>query len=257
MNSFSLAALQAWVGSLLWVMARVGGLCLTAPVLGATTIPARIRVGLVVMLTLVLLPLAPATRIDPLTAEGLSALVGQLLLGAVLGFVLKLMFEAVAAGGQLVSQSMNLGFAESVNPTEGGSTPVLGQFYTALVTLLFLAMDGHLRLVALLADSFQTLPPGATPIGPAGLHALVLSAAQLFAGAVRVALPAMTSLLVVNIGFAAISRAAPAMNLFAVGFPITVTLGMVVLWMALRSLPGAFGALEAGAWSLMRSLVGG
>ncbi len=79
---------------------------------------------------------------------------------------------------------------------------------------------------------------------------------QLFAGAVRVALPAMTSLLVVNIGFAAISRAAPSMNLFAVGFPITVSLGFIALWLSLRSLPGAFEALQSDAWSLMRNLMG-
>jgi flagellar biosynthetic protein FliR len=117
-------------------------------------------------------------------------------------------------------------------------------------------MDGHLRLVALLAESFRTLPPGAGAISPDGLHAVAAFGGQLFSGAVRVALPAMTSLLVVNMGFAAISRAAPAMNLFAVGFPITICLGFIALWLALRSLPGAFGALEESAWSLMRELLG-
>jgi flagellar biosynthetic protein FliR len=181
---------------------------------------------------------------------------GQVLIGAAVGFVLRLTFEAVAFGGQLVAQSMSLGFAEVVNPQGGGSSPVLNQFYLLLVTLLFLAMDGHLRLVALLDESFRTLPPGAGAISPDGLHAVAAFGGQLFSGAVRVALPAMTSLLVVNMGFAAISRAAPAMNLFAVGFPITICLGFIALWLALRSLPGAFGALEESAWSLMRELLG-
>jgi flagellar biosynthetic protein FliR len=142
-----------------------------------------------------------------------------------------------------------------VNPEGGGSTPVLSQLYMVLVTLIFLAMNGHLQLVALLAESFRTLPPGSGVIGANGMHAVVMFGAQLFAGAVRVALPAVTSLLVVNIGFAAISRAAPSMNLFAVGFPITITLGMVVLWLSLPSLPGAFESLTNDAWSLMRDLV--
>lgn len=251
------ALLQPWIGALLWTLARVGGLCLVAPVLGAAVIPARIRVGVAVLLTLVLLPLAPPSAIDPLGAAGVAAMAGQLLLGALLGFVLRLAFEAVAFGGQLVSQSMNLGFAEVVNPTEGGSTPVLSQFHTAMVTLLFLALDGHLQLIALLADSFRLLPPGTDAVSAGGVHAVVAFGGHLFAGAVRVALPAMTSLLVVNLGFAAISRAAPAMNLFAVGFPITLTLGLVVLWLALRSLPGAFAALQDDAWALMRQLAGG
>lgn len=212
---------------------------MVAPVFGNTTIPARIRVAIVMLLTFVLAPLSPAT-VDPMSAQGVATMVGQVLIGAAIGFVLKLVFEAVAFGGQMVSQSMSLGFSEVVNPRGGGSTPVLSQLYMVLVTLIFLAMNGHLQLVALLAESFRTLPPGSGVIGPNGMHAVVMFGAQLFAGAVRVALPAVTSLLVVNIGFAAISRAAPSMNLFAVGFPITVTLGIVVLWLSLRSLPGAF-----------------
>jgi flagellar biosynthetic protein FliR len=192
-----------------------------------------------------------------MSAQGVGTMIGQLLIGASIGFVLKLVFEAVAFGGQLVSQSMSLGFSEVVNPEGGGSTAVLSQLYMVLVTLIFLAMDGHLQLVALLADSFRTLPPGTSTFGPNAMHAIVMFGTQLFSGAVRVALPAVTSLLVVNIGFAAISRAAPSMNLFAVGFPITVSLGIVVLWLSLRSLPGAFQSLTDSAWSLMHDLAGG
>lgn len=255
MKALDLAQLPVWLGSLLWAMGRIGGLCLVAPVFSSMVIPLRVRAAVVMVLTMVLAPLAPAT-IDPLSADGVATMAGQILIGAAVGFVLRLVFEAVSFGGQLVAQSMSLGFAESINPHGGGSSTVLSQFYLALVTLLFLAMDGHLRLIALLADSFRSLPPGTSAINLNGLQAVVGFGAQLFAGAVRVALPAMTSLLVVNIGFAAISRAAPSMNLFAVGFPITVSLGFIALWLALRSLPGAFDALQNQAWTLMRDLTG-
>jgi len=255
MTALDLAQLPAWLGSLFWAIGRVSGLCLVAPVFSATVVSARIRVGVVVVLSLVLAPLAPAA-IDPLSGDGVATMAGQVLVGAAVGFVLKLVFEAVSFGGELVGQSMSLGFAEVISPQAGGSSNVLSQFYLLLVTLLFLAMDGHLRLVALLADSFRSLPPGVPAIDANGLHAVAGFAAELFAGAVRVALPAVTSLLVVNIGFAAISRAAPSMNLFAVGFPITVSLGFIALWLSLRSLPGAFDALQDSAWSLMRNLLG-
>ncbi|HWU76141.1 MAG TPA: flagellar biosynthetic protein FliR [Rhodanobacter sp.] len=256
MTSLDLAQLPQWFGGLFWAMGRVGGLCLVAPVFSATVLSARVKIGLVLMLTLVLAPLAPTT-IDPLSGTGVATLVGQILVGVSVGFVLRLTFEAVTLGGQLVAQSMSLGFAEVVNPQASGSSTVLSQFYLILVTLLFLAMDGHLRLISLLADSFQSLPPGAPAISTASLHAVLGFASLLFAGAIRVALPAMTALLVVNIGFAAISRAAPSMNLFAVGFPITVTLGFVAVWLALPSLPGAFEALQSQGWSLMHQLIGG
>ncbi|KZC20579.1 MULTISPECIES: flagellar biosynthetic protein FliR [Rhodanobacter] len=256
MTALDLAQLPAWLGSLFWAVGRVSGLCLVAPVFSATVVSARVRVGVVVVLALVLAPLAPAA-IDPLSGAGVATMAAQVLIGAAVGFVLKLVFEAVSFGGELVGQSMSLGFAEVISPQAGGSSNVLSQFYLLLVTLLFLAMDGHLRLIALLADSFRSLPPGVPTIDANGLHAVVGFAAELFAGAVRVALPAVTSLLVVNIGFAAISRAAPSMNLFAVGFPITVSLGFIALWLSLRSLPGAFEALQDSAWSLMRQLFGG
>lgn len=256
MSGVDLAQLPVWLGGLMWAMGRVAGLFLMAPVFGASVLPARIRVALILLLTMVLAPLAPA-RIDPMTADGMATMAGQVLIGAAVGFVLRLTFEAVAFGGQLVAQSMSLGFAEVVNPQGGGSSPVLNQFYLLLVTLLFLAMDGHLRLIALLADSFTSLPPGTDAITSNGLHAVVAFGSQLFSGAVRVALPAMTALLVVNMGFAAISRAAPSMNLFAVGFPITICLGFIALWLALRSLPGAFASLQDSAWSLMHELIGG
>ncbi|HZX71189.1 MAG TPA: flagellar biosynthetic protein FliR [Rhodanobacter sp.] len=255
MTALDLALLPAWLGSFFWSLGRVSGLFLVAPIFSATVVPVRIRVGLMVVVTLVLAPLAPVA-IDPLSGAGIATLAGQVLVGAAVGFVLKLVFEAVSFGGELVAQSMSLGFAEVVNPQAGGSSTVLSQFYLLLVTLLFLVMNGHLQLIALLADSFHSLPPGTPAISVDALHAVVVFGAELFAGAVRVALPAMTSLLVVNIGFAAISRAAPSMNLFAVGFPITITLGFIALWLSLRSLPGAFEALQGQAWSLMRDLLG-
>jgi len=254
--TLDVAWLLPWLDRFLWALARVSGLCLLAPVFGASVIPMRVRLGVVVVLSLVLAPLA-STAPDVLDPAGMLGLVGQIVIGAATGFVLKLVFDAVQFGGGLVGQSMSLGFAEVVDPQAGGSANVLGQFYLVLVTLVFLAMDGHLRLIGLLADSFTSLPPGGPALDANGLHAVLAFGVQLFGGAVRVALPAMTSLLVVNIGFAAISRAAPSMNLFAVGFPITVSLGFIALWLSLRSLPGAFAALQGDAWGLMRRLLGG
>jgi flagellar biosynthetic protein FliR len=250
-----LSQLEGWVGGALWALARISGLMLVAPLLGSNMIPMRIRIGLTILLTLTLAPLAPLD-IRPLSAAGVAVLAQQILIGAALGFILKLVFEAVAFGGQFVSQAMSLGFAETVNPGVGGTTPVISQFYTMLVTLLFLVMNGHLQLISLLADSFRTLPVGGQGIGAEGVWGVLTFATHLFAGAVRVALPALTAVLVVNLGFGAISRSAPSMNLFAVGFPITICLGVLAVWLSLRALPGAFESLQVSAWTAMRQLIG-
>ncbi|UPG89003.1 flagellar biosynthetic protein FliR [Luteibacter aegosomaticola] len=250
-----LGQLEGWVGSACWAMARISGLMLVAPIFSATTVPVRIRLGITVLLTVVLAPLAPLD-IRPLSAAGVATLAQQILIGGALGFMLKLIFEAVSYAGQYVSQAMSLGFAEVVNPGAGGTTPVLSQFYMMMVTLLFLVMNGHLQLIDLLAESFRSLPVGQDGIGTNGLWGVLTFTTHLFSGAVRVALPALTALLVVNLGFGAISRSAPSMNLFAVGFPITICLGMIAVWLALRGLPSAWDSLTTDAWEAMRQLIG-
>lgn len=255
MTSAQLAAMLSWLGGMLWALGRVGGFCMVAPLFSDKVLPARVRVAVVVLLTLALAPLAPV-QMDLFSAAGVATMAGQVLVGCSLGFVLQLVFQAVSYGGNLIGQSMGLGFAEMVNPGTGASVPVLGQFYLVMVTLLFLAMDGHLQVIALLAESFRTLPPGGTGFDARMLFTVVSAGADLFSGALRVALPAMTALLLVNIGFAATSRASPSMNLFAVGFPISICMGFIALWLALRGLAGAYDALQAAGWSLMRQLVG-
>jgi flagellar biosynthetic protein FliR len=256
MTSAQLAALMSSLGGMLWALGRVGGFCMVAPLFSATVIPMRVRGAIAVLLTFVLAPLAPAQQLDLFSATGVATMVVQILIGGSVGFVLQLVFQTVSYGGMLIGQSMGLGFAELVNPTSGTNVPVIGQFYMVLVTLLFLAMDGHLQVISLLADSFRALPPGTGGVSDKTLFAVASSGADLFSGALRVALPAMTALLLVNIGFAATSRASPSMNLFAVGFPISICAGFIALWLALRGLTGAYSTLQAAGWVLMKHLVG-
>ncbi|HET7266968.1 MAG TPA: flagellar biosynthetic protein FliR [Oleiagrimonas sp.] len=255
--NFDLAQLQLLIAALLWPLARVSGLMLTAPVLGARTIPVRVRAGLALVLALVLMPLAPLPgKVDPLSVAALVTVMQQLVVGAAIGFALKLAFEALSMGGELVASTMGLGFAQVVDPQQGHSAPTLGQFYLLLATLIFLAMNGHLQLIALLATGMHGASwQAAMPSGDT-LWSLLAFASHLFAGAVLVALPAKASLLVVNLGFGAISRAAPSMNLFSIGFPISICLGFVAVWLGLRALPGAFDALQRAAFELARAISG-
>lgn len=255
--NYDLGQLQTLIAALLWPLARISGLMLTAPVLGARTIPVRVKIGLALVLTLVLMPLAPSPgKVDPLSVTALVTVMQQMVVGAAMGFALKLAFEAMSFGGELVATSMGLSFAQTVDPQQGGNGATLGQFYLLLATLIFLAMNGHLELISLLATGMHgaswqmAMPSGNT------LWSLVAFASHLFAGAVLVALPALASLLVVNLGFGAISRAAPAMNLFSIGFPISICLGFIAVWLGLRVLPGAFDALQRAAFDLVRAISG-
>jgi len=251
-----LARTADWIASAAWPLGRVSGLVMTAPIFAASAVPMRIRVALVVLLTVILLPLAPRdAAVAPLSLAGFGVTVVQVGIGAMIGFALRLVFEAVAFGGELVATSMGLNYASVVDPQHGNVTPVVGQLYTLLATLLFLVMDGHLALIRLLADSFATIPASASSLDASMFWQFASIASHVFAGALRVALPAMTAMLVVNLAFGFTSRAAPALNLFAVGFPVTLVAGFVFTWFALRGFPQTFVSMSDAAFAGVREIL--
>lgn len=252
------AQIEGWIGSVFWPFLRIGACLMVAPVFGASYVTARIRIVLAGALTVMALPMLPAPpAVAMLSADGIVTTVDQVLIGVALGFVLQLMFDALTLGGQILANGMGLEFAYNLDPLRGAETPTLGQFYTLVGTLVFLALDGHIALVETLVGSFHGVPVGPVGLSPAELHQVANWGGQLFLGALRVALPGMTALLVVNLAFGVTSRAAPALNLFAVGFPITLVFGFVIILLALPGLQTVVRDLIEAAFAFMRALTGG
>ena len=251
--------LEHWLLQLFWPFVRIGACFMIAPVFGAATVPARVRVVLAGGIAALVAPLLPAAPdISPLSGPGLLITVQQLLLGAALGFCLQLTFDAVTLGGQMLANSMGLSFAFNLDPQRGASssTPALGQLFTLLVTLTFLALNGPLTLLETLVRSFTTLPIGQAGLGAAGLHAVVSWGTELFAGALAIALPGITALMVVHLAFGVISRAAPALSLFAVGLPVSLVCGFLVVLAGLLAVQNTFIQELERAFGMLGSLIG-
>ncbi|MGQ0656633.1 MAG: flagellar biosynthetic protein FliR [Chromatiales bacterium] len=235
-----LALLQTW----LWPFVRVGALVTAAPIIGTRAVPSRVRLVLALGVTAVLVPGLPVPPpMDVFSAAGVAVTAQQVLIGVILGLSMRLIFAAVELAGQLFGQQMGLGFAAMVDPQSGNQVEVVSQFYALLATLLFLSLNGHLLLLHALADSFQTLPVGAAGITHAGLGVLLEWAGDLFTQAVIIALPAITVLLIVNFAYGILARSAPQLNILAVGFPLTILVGIGVLALALPNLPQHIGEL--------------
>jgi flagellar biosynthetic protein FliR len=219
-----------------WPFLRISALMLAAPIFSSNTITVRVRVLLAVMVAVLVAPLAPASQApDPLSAIGVLMALREVAIGLVMGFVMQLVFGAVVVAGHSVAMSMGLGFAMSVDPQNGVQVPVVSQLNVVLATLLFLAIDGHLMLIAAVVESFTLLPvAGSAP--PLSLFAnVVVLGSQLFASALLLALPALTAILMINVAFGVITRAAPQLNIFAVGFPVTILAGFLFMLLALPS----------------------
>ncbi len=255
--NFTGAELASWIGSFIWPLFRIGAFIGTAPIVGSAVVPMRIRLGLALLVTLVVAPLLPAVpAVEPLGVDALFITFQQLIIGIAMGFILRLTFNALELAGQTIGQLMGLGFAAMVDPNSGVQVPVLSQFYVVMTTLLFLSFNGHLIMIKMLADSFRALPVSTHGFGPDAVHSVVEWGTQMFAGAVMVALPAVAALLLVNIAFGVMTRAAPQLNVFAVGFPVTLLLGLLVLVIAMPDLPSQIERLSDAAFGMIRQLAG-
>jgi flagellar biosynthetic protein FliR len=230
-------ALAAW----LFPFFRIGALLMAAPVFSAASVPMRLRVLLALAVTILVEPLLPQPAgVDPLGATALVIVAQQIAIGIAIGFVLQLAFNALVFGGQVIAYSMGLGFAHLMDPQNGVQVPTVSQFYLIFATIAFLAVDGHLRLLALVVESFTALPIAADGITQNALWSLTLWGARLFADGLLMGLPVVAALLLVSIGMGMVSRAAPQLNIFAVGFPVTLGVGFVLMWVSLPQALGLF-----------------
>ncbi|WP_408733486.1 flagellar biosynthetic protein FliR [Pseudomonas sp. LS1212] len=243
-----------WVASFILPLFRVTAVLMTMPIFGTPLVPGRIRLYFALAITVVIVPGLPAMpEVRALDLSALMLIAEQIIIGALLGFSLQLFFQAFVIAGQIVAIQMGMAFASMVDPTNGVSVAVIGQFFTMLVTLLFLSMNGHLVVFEVLTESFTTLPIGSGLLvnhfwDLAGRLGWVLGAALLLV------LPAVTALLVVNVAFGVMTRAAPQLNIFSIGFPLTLVLGLVILWIGLADILNQYQPLASEALQWLREL---
>jgi flagellar biosynthetic protein FliR len=239
-----------------WTFARIGALLVAAPLFGARTVPVRVRVMLALLISATVFPqVAVPVDVEILSLAGFVLLAREIVIGFALGFLVQMLFGAVAMAGEIIAMSMGLAFASVVDPDRGVSVPVIGQYFVVMSTLLFLALNGHLALLALLIESFSILPPGAEGLNAAGFAELAGWAGRMFEAAMMVALPAATALLVAGVSMGLIARSAPQLNIFSVGFPLTLMLGIVALLFSLPLLAPQFEQLLQAALDTGRSVV--
>ena len=253
---FTEAQLSAWLAAFMWPLLRVSAMIAAAPIFSSRQTPRRLRVGVALLLSFILMPLIPPPPVvEVFSPEALLIAAQQVLIGLAMGFVMQMVFGALVFGGQALAYSMGLGFASMMDPQNGVQVPVLSQYYIILATLLFLILNGHLFMIETLAQSFCTMPIAVDGITQANLRDIVLWASRMFTGGLLIALPAIAALLLVNLGMGIITRAAPQLNIFAVGFPMTMMIGFILMWITLPNVFGKFNELVNEALAFIRSLV--
>ncbi len=233
MISVTSAQLDAWLAAFVWPLARVLALISSAPVIGNPSVPLRIKIALGLLITFALAPLLPPTPgVGAASATGLLILAQQILIGLAMGLAMHIVFHAAEMAGEFIGLQMGLGFATLYDPSVPGMIPVLGQFMGIIISLAFLAVGGHVLLLSALVESFQVLPMA--PISsPSGLLALVHWGGQIFSFALALALPLLAALLISNMALGVLTSVAPQLNIFAIGFPLLILIGFLVLSLVL------------------------
>ncbi len=233
----------------LFAFCRIGAFISVSPIFGSRLVPTRVRLLIALALTAVMLPSIPP---QPESFYSLSLafwlrIASEVLMGVALGFATQLFFHLFVMGGQIIALQMGLGFAAMFDPDNGAGVTVVGQFYMLMVTLVFLSMNGHLVLLQFVLESYRV----STFFTPAMGGDMVELGAFMFGGALLVALPAVTALLLVNLAFGVLTRAAPQLNIFSLGFPMTLLFGVVVLWVSSAGWLPQFDALSLEFFALL------
>lgn len=218
---------------LIWMVAmiRPGAAFLAAPMFGANAVPVQLRLVLALAIGIPSAAMAnmalPAAGI--VSVPGFFMIAAEVVAGLAMGFVIQIAFAAALVAGEAISNAMGLGFASMTNPASGQSSPAIGQFLSMLTMFLFLAADGHLALIATIAESYRTLPPGAAWLSFSTIGNIAEFGSLAFSAGLSIALPVGFAVVLVQLIMAMIARSAPTLNLFAVGMPAALLAGILLL----------------------------
>ncbi|PCH97355.1 MAG: flagellar biosynthetic protein FliR [Gammaproteobacteria bacterium] len=229
---FTESVVNQFLADFILPFTRIAALIMTMIGFGARTLPARIKLFLSVTLTIAIMPAIPPTHVEQLLSFSTFLVIGQqMLIGITLGFITVMVVNTFTLAGQIIAMQSGLGFASLVDPASGMNVPAVGQFFLILSTLLFWTMDGHLAYLQFIVASFDTLPIGSEQFSSIKYKEIVLWGGWMFATALSLALAPLTAMLLINFSFGVMTRAAPQLNIFAIGFPITMMAGLLIMWL--------------------------
>ncbi|NEX62686.1 flagellar biosynthetic protein FliR [Noviherbaspirillum galbum] len=248
MITLTSAELQTWIAAFLWPLTRILGLIATAPLFGNLSVPIRVKVVLGALLALTVAPGVPALpAADPMSLAGLLIVMQELVIGLAMGFAMRIVFAATEFAGEVIGLTMGFGFATFFDPQTRGRSSAISQFLALVTLMLFVATNMHLLMLSVLSDSFVSLPISAVPVGGGGFRQIAVWSGLIFSAGAQLALPLIAVLLVSNTALGILTRAAPQLNLFGIGFPVTLGAGFIVLALSMPYLSTPLARLfEAG-----------
>jgi flagellar biosynthetic protein FliR len=231
---FTESVVMQYIADFILPFARISALIMAMIGFGSKIIPGKVKIFLCVTLTVAVMPAIPPTQVGSLISfETALLMFEQMVIGVALGLVTVMVLNTFTLAGQIIAMQTGLGFASLVDPVSGMNVPAVGQFFLILSTLMFWAMDGHLAYIQFIVASFETLPIGEYKFTADKFKEVVEWGEWMFVTALSLALAPLTAMLLINFSFGVMTRAAPQLNIFAIGFPVTMCAGLLIMWLTM------------------------
>jgi len=239
--TFTEAQLATLIASVFWPFVRIASMFAAAPVFSNKQIPNRVKLLLAISVTFVVAPvLDPPPVVNVFSAEAILILFQQMAIGVIIGFSLQLALATLTVAGEMIGYSMKLGMAKMADPINGVQVPIVATLYITLALLIILSLDIHLMMIQLIIDSFIVFPVATDGITRNTLWDIISWTTRLYELGLLMALPVIGSILLLDIAMGIMSRSAPQIQIFAIGFPITLIVGLVLIWLTLPSIMHSF-----------------
>lgn len=251
MFTFSEAQLATWLSAMLWPFLRTLALFTSAPVFSSKAVPVRTRIGLAVFVALAAQPSLEGQAVIGINDPGaFGAVLQQVGVGLAIGFAIRVVLAAVELAGEVVGFQMGLGFASFFDPSMGSQSSAVARFFGHMAMFMFVVMGGHVLVLLTVINSFSTFPVDQNFLQALAQMKIYDLGRDLFASGLWMALPMVGMLMFVNLAMGIVSRVAPQMNIYAIGFPITLTVGLIGMAVTLPMLDQPFLALMSRAIEL-------
>lgn len=248
--------LHGWLVLLLWPFVRILAFFQAAPLWGHSSVPNQAKIGLAFLITLVIAPVLPPMPDVPIMSwAGFGIMVEQMLIGIAIGLVMHVIFAVVQAAGEFIGLQMGLAFASFFDAGSGTNTMILSRIFFMITLLMFLALGGHLMVLEALVSSFYGLPIGIGAFNPAAFEMLVRYGGTIFVAGMSLALPLVGSLLIINLSMGILNRSAPQLTVFNIGFPTSLTVGLILLMVLMTDMSRFLQRLFSNGIQFIYSLI--
>lgn len=243
---------------LLVVTLRVGAFLISSPFFGSGMVPLQIRIVFSFGLGLFVF-----SQIEPPVPEVLTSfyviplVIQELAIGLSVGLTLTILFAAVGLAGEKIAATSGLSFAMQVDPSGGGQSPVISQMLTLFLLVIFFSLNGHMLILALVIESYNTVPIGRAVVFPVMIQTGIDAGGLMFAFAASIMLPIVAVLFIINLAIGVITKSAPQLNLFSFGFPITILSVFVLLILSVTPIAWSFSDLLNDAFNVLQTMIGG